>query len=49
MKSHLEIDLKSPRGEPFRMKSEVGIGMNWGKFDPTHPEVNPDGMKEVNL
>lgn len=46
LKALTEVELMSPRGEPFRMKAEVSIGKNWDKYDP---EDNPDGMKEVNV
>jgi hypothetical protein len=44
LKSLLEVDLQSPRGEQFKMGAEVSIGRNWGKYDPDH---NPEGMKEI--
>lgn len=44
LKSLIEQDLVSPRGEQFKMKSEVSIGfVNWGKKS----ERNPEGMDEV--
>jgi hypothetical protein len=46
VKESLELDLVSPRGEPFKMRSEVSIGYNWGKYDE---DKNPKGMKEVEL
>lgn len=44
LKQSIEIKLTSPRNEEFRMRSEVSVGMNWGKYDP---EENPEGMKEA--
>lgn len=41
-KSSLEIDLISPRGEKFKMKSEVVSGFNWS---PYHKTKNPNGLK----
>lgn len=38
----MEQELKSPRGEEFRMRSEVSVGKNWGKKS----KENPDGMEE---
>lgn len=37
-------ELITPRGEKFRMKVEVGIGKNWGKYSL---DKNPEGMKET--
>lgn len=37
-----EVELTGADGTKFRMKSEVQIGRNWGKYDP---ETNPEGMK----
>jgi len=44
LKRFIEIDLVSPRGEKFKMKSEVSVGYNWGKYDK---ETNPDGLREI--
>lgn len=44
LRKHLERDLKSPRGEPFKMKSGVGIGSNWGVY---HEKKNPLGIQEL--
>jgi len=43
-KEYLEQELTSPRGEKFRMRSEVKVGLNWSDY---HPIKNPDGLKEV--
>lgn len=32
MQEFLEVDLESPRGEKFKMKSEVARGFNWGEL-----------------
>jgi len=40
----LEQELISPRGEKFKMRSEVKTGWNWGSY---HLEKNPRGLKEV--
>jgi len=45
MKSFIEIEMKSPRGETFRMKSELQSGKNWAPKS----EYNPDGLVEVKL
>lgn len=45
-KEFIEIDLVSPRGEKFKMKSEVSVGSNWGKW---HETKNPLGMKEIKI
>lgn len=44
MKSLIEQDLVSPRGERFKMKSEASIGFNWSKWNS---KDNQTGMKEV--
>lgn len=44
LKESLEIAMVSPRGESFKMRSEVAIGYNWGKYSEEH---NPKGMKEI--
>jgi DNA polymerase I-like protein with 3'-5' exonuclease and polymerase domains len=41
-KASIEQWLRSPTGEDFQMKSEVGWGYNWGK----QTEKNPNGMRE---
>ncbi len=46
MKQFIEPELGSPRGEPFKMKSEGGTGRNWG---PYSEKKNPDGLKEINI
>ena len=46
VKSFLEQELVSPYGEKFRMKAEVSIGSNWGKYDS---ENNPEGLKEYKF
>jgi len=46
MKHFLEQDLVSPRSEPFRMKSELSVGMNWRKW---HEKDNPQGLKEIEV
>ena len=43
MRSFIEVDLVSSRGEKFKMKSGVSIGKNWDKYS----EDNPLGMKEL--
>lgn len=45
MKTMIERDLVSSRGDKFRMKSEVYVGKNWGKCS----ETNPEGLKEIKL
>lgn len=42
-KEFMEQNLMSPRGEAFKMKSEVGVGSNWSKWDELE---NPQGVKE---
>jgi hypothetical protein len=44
LRSFIERELVSPRGEEFKMKSELSIGKNWGKYDLVK---NPDGMREA--
>jgi hypothetical protein len=46
LSTSLEQELVSPRGERFKMKSEVSIGKNWGKYDEVK---NPEGMKEIKI
>lgn len=46
MTSFIEQDLMSPRGEPFKMRSEAQCGFNWS---PYKEHENEDGMKEVKL
>lgn len=46
MSRALNQELVGRDGEVFRMKSEVQVGKNWGKFDPKH---NPLGMKDYVL
>lgn len=46
LKIALEPILKSPRGEEFQMKAEIGIGRNWAKY---HPIKNPQGIKEISF
>ena len=43
MKTAIEVDLTSHRGEKFKMKSGVSVGKNWGK----RSEDNPFGMEEL--
>jgi len=43
--SAIEQDLESPRGEKFKMRSEVQWGYNWAK----QTEKNPEGMRELTL
>lgn len=45
LKSFMEQDLVSPRGENFRMKAEVKVGYNWSD----ESEDNPNGMKEYSF
>ena len=40
----IEQELTSPRGETFKMKSEIGWGYNWMKYDK---DINPQGMREL--
>lgn len=42
MKQFVEMELTSPRGEKFRMKSEVQSGANWA---PYHETKNPEGLR----
>lgn len=44
LRESLEQELISPRGEHFKMKSEVSVGLNWGKYNVTD---NPEGMREI--
>lgn len=37
-------ELTSPRGEKFRMKSEVVAGFNWAPYDK---DTNPEGLKDI--
>ena len=46
MKQVIERELVSPRGEKFRMESEISSGYNWGKYDE---KTNPEGLKELIL
>ncbi len=46
MKEFIEIEMVAPRGEKFRMRSEAGVGRNWG---PYSQEKNPEGLREVKL
>ncbi len=41
-----DVELTSPFGEKFYMRTEVAIGKNWMKYDE---EENPNGLKEVDL
>lgn len=45
-KSFMEQELVSPRGEKFKMKSEAGVGKNWGKWNEKY---NPEGIKELSV
>lgn len=49
LKHFIEVDLVSPRGEKFRMKSEAGIGFNWGPMKKRKDGsiYNPLGMREI--
>lgn len=51
LQHYIEIDMVSPRGEPFKMKSECGIGFNWGpmKVKKDGSIYNPLGMREVKF
>lgn len=52
MKELIEQDLISPRGEPFKMKSEASVGMNWGpaKNSPPDADINdPYIIDKYNL
>lgn len=42
----IEQELVSPRGEHFKMKSEIGWGYNWMKHDE---KQNPEGMRELKI
>lgn len=44
LRQAIEQDLVSPRGEHFKMKSEVSVGRNWAKYDK---DKNPEGMREI--
>lgn len=46
MKAFMEQDLVSPRGEPFKMKSEVAAGFNWA---PYKKDKNPEGLQEIKI
>lgn len=41
---HIERSLVSPKGEPFKMKSEAQSGYNWC---PYKKAINNDGLKEI--
>ena len=43
-KEHMGQELKSSRGEIYRMKVGVSVGRNWGHYDEAH---NKDGLKEL--
>jgi hypothetical protein len=45
MKGLLEQELKSPRGEIFRMKSEGAVGYNWA---PWKKDTNEQGLVTLN-
>lgn len=55
IKNKLERNLVSPRGDKFKMRAEVSIGMNWKPCskkknpDGSVTIVNPTGMKEVKM
>lgn len=46
MRETLAQRLVSPRGEEFFMRSEVGAGKTWAKWDA---KKNPDGIKEISF
>lgn len=46
LQSKMNMELTSPRGEKFFMRSEFQTGYNWRPYDK---EKNPDGMREVLL
>jgi DNA polymerase family A len=45
LQAALEIDLIGWDGTPFKMKTEVATGYNWGKYDK---DTNPCGLKEIS-
>lgn len=56
MTEFMNQDLMSPRGEPFRMKSELQIGFNWAPAkDPTKDKkfdgnwYSPENISKYNL
>lgn len=54
MKEFIEQDLISSNGEQFKMKSEVAIGKNWGKYYKKENKDDPksenlEGLKEIKL
>jgi hypothetical protein len=51
LQHYIEVELTSPRGEKFRMKSEAGVGFNWGpmKIRKDGSIYNPLGMREVRF
>ncbi len=44
LRKSLERELKSTKGEEYKMKAELAVGRNWAKWDR---EKNPNGMKEI--
>jgi DNA polymerase family A len=47
LRSNINQELTSlVDGTKFRMKSEVQVGMNWGKFTPTNKTKNQLGLRE---
>lgn len=46
VKNEIEQELENFHGEKFKMKSESGIGRNWGKYNE---QTNPNGIKEILL
>ncbi len=45
LQSSMEQELRTPRGDTFRMKSDISWGYNWGK----QTDSNPEGMRELQL
>lgn len=44
MQEFINMDLTSPTGVSFKMKSEAQVGYNWGPYDK---DKNPNGLKEA--
>ena len=49
LKNGLEREYISPIDKcKFRMRSSLKVGYNWANYDPDNPEINPNGLKEIN-
>lgn len=46
LQTKINVELISPRGDKFNMRSEFQTGYNWGPF---HKDRNPNGLKEFEL